>query len=179
MAMDAGRPADTAVTARHWWSAPPSWLTALLAVVLVGLLATAAILGWRLQQATAAEERRAAVLQAATEHTRDFLTLDYRHVERDTAQVLAGATGEFEQQYSSSLGQLRALVRQNRSVSTGEVRSAGLVSSDADSARAIVVADSAVRNLAARRPQPRHYRLQLDLAKVGERWLVTRLQFVG
>jgi Mce-associated membrane protein len=177
--MDADRPADPVVTVRHWWSEPRPWLTALLAVALVALLATGVILGWRLQQAGAVEDRRSAVRQAAARHATDFLTLDYRHVTRDTARVLAGATGEFEQQYSRSLGQLRGLVRRNRSVSTGKVLSAGVVSSDADSARAIVVADSRVRNLATRRPQPRHYRLQIDLARVGERWLVTRLQFVG
>ena len=57
--------------------------------------------------------------------------------------------------------------------------SVGVVSADADSARTIVVADSDVQNVATREPQPRHYRLQLDLARQGDRWLLTDLQFVG
>ena len=56
---------------------------------------------------------------------------------------------------------------------------AGLVSLDDDSARVLVVADSTVTNAAGSDPQRRHYRLQLDLARHGQRWLVSDLQFVG
>ncbi|MDQ4086347.1 MAG: hypothetical protein M3165_11070 [Actinomycetota bacterium] len=161
------------------WSAPPRWLTATLGVLLVALLATGAILGWQLREAMAVQDRRTAVLQAATDHVSTFLSIDYRQAPQDTAAVLRTAAGEFERQYSASRDRLHQLVRQNRTVSTGTVLSAGVVSSDADSARVIVVADSQVRNVASPQPQPRHYRLQLDLARQGDRWLVTNLEFVG
>jgi Mce-associated membrane protein len=64
-------------------------------------------------------------------------------------------------------------------MSKGKVLQAGLVSSDQDSARVIVVADSTVSNLNTQSPQPRHYRLQLDLVRQGSRWLTSDLQFVG
>ncbi len=176
--MDADRPADAAVSARRW-SAPPRWLTAVLGGVLLALLVTATVLGWQLREAQAVEDRRTAVLQAASDHAETFLSVDYRHVERDTAAVLATAAGEFKKQYADSRSQLHRLVTQNKSVSTGEVLSAGVVSSDEDSARVIVVADSQVRNVSTPEAQPRHYRLQLDLARQGQRWLVTGLQFVG
>jgi Mce-associated membrane protein len=176
--MDADRPADAAVTA-GFWSAPPRWLTLLLGAVLVALLVTAGLLGWQLRDAQAAADRRAAIQRAATGHATDFLTVDHRRVRSDTANVLDGATGAFRRQYERSRSRLERLVRQNRSVSTGEVLAVGVVSSDTDSARAIVVADSDVQNTSTPQPQPRHYRLQLDLARQGERWLVSGLQFVG
>jgi Mce-associated membrane protein len=43
----------------------------------------------------------------------------------------------------------------------------------------IVVADSMVSNVNTSTPQPRHYRLQLDLVLQGGRWLTDDLQFVG
>jgi Mce-associated membrane protein len=175
--MDARRPADTAVTAVPWFAA--RWLTVLLAALLAALAVTAGVLGWQLRGAHALEQRRTSVLQAASQHATDFLSIDYRHVERDTAKVLAGATGQFRQEYAGSRSRLQQLVRQNRSVSTGKVLSVGVVSSDEDSARAIVVADSQVQNLSTSEPQPRHYRLQLDLAEQDGRWLVSSLQFVG
>jgi Mce-associated membrane protein len=182
--MDAHRPVDPAMTvqaagqpARPWYAA--RWLTVLLAVLLAALLATAGILAWQLQGAQALEERRTQVLQAASEHATDFLSVDYRHAQRDTAKVLAGTTGQFRQEYARSRDRLQQLVRQNKSISTGKVLSVGVVSADEDSARAIVVADSQVQNLATTQPQPRHYRLQLDLAKQDGRWLVSGLQFVG
>jgi Mce-associated membrane protein len=151
----------------------------LLGALLVALVVTAGVLGWQLREAQAEEDRRVQIMQAATEHAVDFLSVDYRQVRRDTAKVIEGAAGQFRRQYVSSRGRLESLVRDNESVSRGKVLSVGLVSADADSARAIVVADSSVRNLASPRPQPRHYRLQLDLVRQGERWLVSSLQFVG
>ena len=56
---------------------------------------------------------------------------------------------------------------------------AGVVSMDDDSARVIVVADSSVTNVNAPDPQPRHYRLPLDLVRSGDRWLTSDLEFVG
>jgi Mce-associated membrane protein len=180
--MDADRPADATVTRPSGAGrsfTPPRWLTAVLAGVLLALVVTGGVLGWQLRQAQALQDRRTAVLQAASEHAVTFLTVDYRHVQQDTTDVLAMAAGQFKQQYAASRGRLQQLVGQNKTVSTGKVLSAGVVSSDADSARVIVVADSEVRNLSSPQPQPRHYRLQLDLTKQGGRWLVTGLQFVG
>lgn len=180
--MDADRAADAAVTPPPGAGrrlAPPRWLNTVLAGVLLALLVTAGVLVWQLQQAQAVQDRRNELLQAASEHAVTFLTVDYRHVEQDTAAVLGMAAGQFRQQYAASRPRLQQLVTQNRTVSTGNVLSAGVVSSDEDSARVIVVADSNVRNLATSQPQPRHYRLQLDLTKQDERWLVTGLQFVG
>jgi Mce-associated membrane protein len=59
------------------------------------------------------------------------------------------------------------------------VREAGLGRHDPDSARVLVVADSTVTTAAGPSPQKRHYRLQLDLVRDGDRWLVSDLQFVG
>ncbi len=67
----------------------------------------------------------------------------------------------------------------NQAVSNGEVLEAGIVSDDDDSARVLVVADSTVTNAASEQPQKRHYRLQMDLVRDGDRWLVSDLQFVG
>jgi Mce-associated membrane protein len=186
--MDADRPADPPVTPSptpgpgrlaSLWSAPPRWLTATLGVLLAALLATGGVLAWQLREATALADRRTAVLQAATEHVSTFLSIDYRQARRGTEEVLTGAAGEFKRQYAASRARLHELVRQNRTVSTGEVLSAGVVSSDPDSARVIVVADSQVQNVSSPEPQPRHYRLQVDLARQGERWLMTSLEFVG
>ena len=70
------------------------------------------------------------------------------------------------------------LTKQNESVSKGQVLRAGVVSMDDDSARVVVVADSTVTNVSAPEPQPRHYRLQLDLVLRGDRWLTSGLEFV-
>lgn len=126
-----------------------------------------------------AEERRGEVLQEAKQHAVNFTTLDHRTFDDDIELVLDGATGTFREQFGSGVEEVRELVTQNESVSKGSVSEAGLVSVDDDSARVLVVADTEVSNLSSPEPQPRHYRIQLDLTLTGDRWLVSDLTFVS
>lgn len=153
-------------------------VTALAALLLVLLIAVA-VLGVRLGQARAAADRDAQILQAARQEIVNFTTLDYRQFDRDTARVLDGATGEFAQEFSARLPDLERLVTENEAVSEGSVLEAGLVSVDSDSAQVLVVADSEVTNVSNPEGQIRHYRIQLDLVREGDRWLTSKIEFVG
>jgi Mce-associated membrane protein len=160
-------------------SGGPRWLAAALAVLVLALLVTGAVLLPRWQDARAGDERRRDVLRAATAEVVAFTTLDYRDIEPSVDRVLEGATGDFEKQFEASRSQLEQLSRDNESVSEGRVLEAGVVSMDEDSATVVVVADSQVTNKSTDEPQPRHYRLQLDLVLEDGRWLTSDLQFVG
>jgi Mce-associated membrane protein len=148
-------------------------LAAVACVVLIALTLP------RMSAADERDQRRTEVLQAARQAAVNFTTLDYRRLDRDLGRVLAGATGEFRSQFEAGTKDLSELVTANQAVSKGEVLEAGVVSDDADSARVLVVADSTVTNAAESEPQKRHYRLQLDLVRDGERWLVSDLKFIG
>ena len=151
-------------------------LLVLLAVAAVALAATSYA---RSSSASDRADRREAVLDSARQQAVNFTTLDYQHLDRDLGRVLRGSTGDFRTQFRTGTKDLSTLVTQNKAVSRGEVLDAGLVSSDDDSARVLVVADSTVTNAADTKPQKRHYRMQLDLVRHGDRWLVSDLQFVG
>ncbi|HET9944696.1 MAG TPA: hypothetical protein VFR56_03520 [Actinomycetes bacterium] len=152
---------------------------AALAVVAVAALVLVGLTVPRLAAADERDQRRTEVLEAARQHAVNFTTLDYRHLDRDLGRVLRGATGDFRKQFRQGTNDLSELVTANQAVSEGEVLEAGLVSLDDDSARVLVVADSTVTNATGSDPQRRHYRLQLDLTRHGQRWLVSDLQFVG
>lgn len=154
-------------------------LDLLLGALALVLVAGGAVLGARWVDARETEARYDEVLAAARAEALAFTTLDHRTVEHDTARVLDGATGSFRRQFKGSLDQLTELATQNKSVSTGKVLSAGVVSADPDSARVIVVTDSTVSNVNTPTPQPRHYRIQLDLVRRGDRWLASDLEFVS
>lgn len=155
------------------------WVLTLLVLVAVAAAALAAVSLTRLTAATERDQRREQVLDAARRATVNFTTLDYRRLDRDLGRVLTGATGKFRSQFKAGARDLSALVTRNKAVSRGEVLEAGLVSSDDDSARVLVAADSTVTNAASPKPQQRYYRIQLDLVRSGGRWLVSDLQFVG
>ncbi|MFF4488721.1 hypothetical protein ACFY0F_19865 [Streptomyces sp. NPDC001544] len=141
--------------------------------------ASAVWLGLGLHQQHETAQRRQDVLAAARQSALNFTSLDYRHYDRDSANVLKGATGGFKKQFTAQTAQLTKLVAENRSVSEGQVLDAGIIRCDARSARVLVVADSKVTNTAVPGGQARTYRLQLELVRRGGRWLTSDVEFVG
>ncbi len=125
------------------------------------------------------DQRRQDIMAAARQSALNFTSLDYRHYDRDSANVLAGATGDFKKQFAAQTDQLTELVAQNKSVSEGQILEAGIVRSGANSARVLVVADSKVTNTAVPQGEARTYRLQLDLVHRDGRWLTSDVEFVG
>ncbi|WP_189725043.1 hypothetical protein [Streptomyces purpurascens] len=157
----------------------PGVLTAGLVAATVLTTALTLWLALTLYDQREADQRRQGILAAARQSALNFTSLDYRHYDRDSANVLAGATGDFKKQFTAQTEQLTQLVAQNKSVSQGQVLEAGIVRSDEDSARVLVVADSKVTNTAAPEGEARTYRLQLDLVHKDGRWLTSDVEFVG
>jgi hypothetical protein len=124
---------------------------ALLLAVLAVLLAAASAVLWVGTRSTDADAaRRADALTAA----RQGADLEQRVAE--TKQV----------------------VLKNRAVARGVPVDAGLITMNGDQAAAIVAVDSTVSS-AGGAPTTRRYRFQLDLSRVGNRWLVANLTAVG
>jgi Mce-associated membrane protein len=157
----------------------PGVMTAGLIAATVLTTALSLWLAFGLYEQREADQRRQGILAAARQSALNFTSLDYRHYDRDSANVLAGATGEFKKQFTAQTDQLTKLVARNRSVSEGQVLEAGIVRSDEDSARVLVVADSKVSNTAVPEGEARTYRLQLDLVHKDGRWLTSDVEFVG
>ncbi|WP_411151186.1 hypothetical protein [Streptomyces sp. A30] len=154
-------------------------LTAGLVVAAVLTTALTTWLGLGLHDQREADQRRQDILAAARRSALNFTSLDYRHYDRDSANVLKGATGDFKKQFAAQTEQLTELVAENRSVSRGQVLEAGIVRSDEHSARVLVVADSEVTNTAVPKGEARTYRLRLDLVQRDGRWLTSDVEFVG
>jgi Mce-associated membrane protein len=154
-------------------------LSAGLVAATVLTTAVALWLGLRLYDQRADEQRRHDILAAARQSALNFTSLDYRHYDRDSANVLKGATGDFKKEFAAQTAELTRLVARNKSVSEGQVLDAGIVRSDDRSARVLVVADSKVTNTAVPKGEARTYRLQLDLVHRGGHWLTFDVEFVG
>ncbi|MEV6182049.1 hypothetical protein ACIHAR_09560 [Streptomyces sp. NPDC052016] len=150
-----------------------------LVVATVLTTAAAVWLSVRVYEQRQTEQRRQDILAAARQSALNFTSLDYRHYDRDSRNVLRGATGAFKEQFAAQTAELTELVARNRSVSEGQVLEAGIVRADEHSARVQVVADSKVTNTAVPQGEARTYRLQLDLVLENGRWLTSDVEFVG
>lgn len=158
--------------------APVALIVAL--VVILILLAAAALVGAvKLRAATQRDDARAAALAAARQEALNLTSIDGRDIEGDLRRVLAGATGSFATDFQQRSSQLKSVLTDNQVVAEGHVLDAALVRGDLDTATALVVVDSTVKNKAAPAGRANTYRMQLDLERHGSRWLTASLQFVG
>jgi Mce-associated membrane protein len=157
----------------------PQWkLLAVVAVVAVAL-AAAVLGGHRWYGDRALDSAHEAALAAARQTAVNFVSVSASSVDRDLQRIVAGATGEFKDEFVRGQAQVRAAIVENKVESTGTVLRAGLVSGDRRSAVVLVAVDATVKNVKAPDGRPSHYRIQVDVTRDGDAWLVSRLQFVG
>ena len=119
------------------------------------------------------------VAEAARVEALAFLTVDHTDMDPLIDAVLAGATGDFAEQYESQRDTLTSEAIRTEATSTGEVVALGVGDLDDDSATVLVAANSTVTNTSTGdKGQVRYYRLRLDLVREGERWLTSNMEFV-
>ena len=119
------------------------------------------------------------VAEAARVEALAFLTVDHTDMDPLIDAVLAGATGDFAEQYESQRDTLTSEAIRTEATSTGEVVALGVGDLDEDSATVLIAANSTVTNTSTgSKGQVRYYRLRLDLVRKGERWLTSDVQFV-
>lgn len=118
------------------------------------------------------------VLDTATAVTEAFLNLDYQDLETTKTAVLAGATGDFAEQYEASFDDLSTLTVRAQAVQTGDVIWAGISSVDPDSAVVMIAANTTVDNKLTDAPVAYPYRLKLELVLVDDEWKVSDLSFI-
>jgi len=150
-----------------------------LVVLLVVALAGQVVAGRSWYQQRRLADARQGALAAARQTTVDFVSISAETVDRDLQRIAAGSTGEFKEEFTSGLQQVRAAVVENKVSSTGTILRAAIVSADLDSAVVLVAMDASVKNVGAPEGRLSHYRIQVDVVLDGGRWLVSRLQFVG
>ena len=152
-----------------------------LAALLVPVVMSAVL--WRLQadrvgelEAAASTDRDA--LMAATRETLALSTIDYRKTDEYVAAVKQGTTGAFLAEFEKTEEQAITFIKQNRSVQVPSIPKDGaaLLERRGGEARLLVAMDVQVSNRAIKTPQPRQYRLQVTMTKVGARWLISDLE---
>jgi len=157
----------------------PRMVWALVALALLASLALGATKGREWYAARQAEQANAAALAAAKQLAVNFVTVDYQHVDADTARVKEGATGDFLKSYSSSMADLKKVLVANKTVSSVQRTEAAIVSGDRDSAVALVGVVAPTKNTAVPNGETKTYRMRLELRTVGDEWKVENLEFVG
>lgn len=133
--------------------------------------------GWYAQRkvATARNDAIAAAESLATR----FVSISAPTVDADLADVAADASGTFGRELIRSSAALRAKVVADKVQASGRLLRSGLVSGGLDAAAVLVAVDANVRDIRTPDGRSAHYRMRLELAHEGGRWLVTGLRYVS
>jgi Mce-associated membrane protein len=154
-------------------------LIAVLCVLLLALAAAALIGALKLREYSGRDNARAAALAAARTEALNLTSIDSTAIDADLKRVVDGATGGFKSDFQQRSQDLKTVLTENQVIAEGRVLDAALVRSDTETATALVVVDSNVKNKAAPAGRANTYRMQLDLERHGGRWLTSALQFVS
>lgn len=173
-------PEPPAATPRPRSGAPWPALAVAVAVAVIAVAVAAAALLSRPESAADVEAVRTSALEAARERTTALTSYDHRTLEQDMAEVLATATGEFEDDYRSTAARLAGTFRQTEAVATSTVVAAGIeeLETPADGpVRAVVVVavDQVIRTEGAA-PRTERNRLRMELLRPESTWLVSGVE---
>jgi Mce-associated membrane protein len=144
-----------------------------LVTLLVLLLVPAGVAVWGFTRLSAAEERlaaRADVVRVAEQFTVAVNNYDAASVEDYRADVGELLSTKFRAEFDQAMEDIVTQVREAQMSSDGEVLASGVATVDDDSARVLVVANSAVKTVYDERQ--RHFRWEVSLVKVDGAWLV-------
>ncbi|VEG40200.1 membrane protein [Mycolicibacterium flavescens] len=161
---------------RRRWLRKPTRKTVALglgAVLLLGSLATSAVLAVDLQRERAVTDAGQQALAAAQQYAVVLTSVDAAKLDENFAAVLDGATGEFKKMYSESSSQLKQALIDNKARADGKVVAAGIKSATQDKVEVMLFLDQSVTN--ALNPEPRldRNRIIITMEKVDGRWLAS------
>lgn len=125
------------------------------------------------------QENRDHALSAAKAEVLGLISMSSETSDVNIAALLDGATAEFREELQSQAGRLGGELRQNEVDASGEIVSAAVSTFDDDKATVIVAARGTVSNKQTSQPEPRNYRLEVNVVSKGDRWLVSGLEFVA
>jgi Mce-associated membrane protein len=153
-------------------------MTAVLGAVLVLALAAAVAFGVLLQHRAATDRAGQQALATAKAYAVTVTTYDYQNLDRNFADVLDGATGEFKDQYTGASQTLRQLIAGAKATAKGNVLGAGISSASADQVEVVVFVDQSITNAATTQPRIDRNRVLMTLTPHDGRWLVSKLELM-
>jgi hypothetical protein len=156
-----------------------SWREGFVALAAITLLVIAGerALAWQDEHQRADDEKNAAA--AATAEVEGLIDVSGRTSKEDIAKLLDGATASFRSDLEAQADRLRKAIAKSKVTATGQVLSTGVVKLEDGRATVIVAASGTVKNTQTADPEPRNYRMRVDLQQHDNRWLVSGLEFVS
>ena len=149
---------------------------------LVAVVALAGLFGWlgyRAYESRKAADERNLFLQVGRQGALNLTTIDFEHADEDVQRILGSATGTFYDDFQARAQPFVAVVKQAKSKSVGTVSEAGIKSISDDGADVLVAVTVKTSNAGAAEQEPRAWRMNITVQKVGDEAKVANVRFVS
>ncbi|TDH56156.1 hypothetical protein [Mycobacterium talmoniae] len=150
----------------------------LVGVVLVAALGLSAFLGWRLIQVDQTAAAGRAALEAAKKYAVTLTTLDAKDIDKNYSEAVAGATGQFRDEYSAGAAQLRQILIDNKATGKGVVLDAAIKSATKTRVEVLLFVDQSVENAVLSAPRIDRNRVQMTMELVDNHWLAGKVEII-
>ncbi len=153
-----------------------AWLLPLLAVLTVAAVLVCAALAYRANAASQLDAARSEGLESARSAARVFMAYDYRRLDRDFDRARSLLTGDFRKEYSSTTKSIvTPTAAKTHAVVRAEVQAASVVSATPDRVVALLFVNQTTTSNRASEPRTDLTRVRMTLQRVGDRWLVSKV----
>jgi Mce-associated membrane protein len=152
-----------------------------MAVIMITVLALAGVGGWlgfRAYQTHRAQQQGNLLLQAGRQAALNLTTINYTEADADVQRIVDSATGTFRDDFQTRAPALAEVVKQAQSKSQGTITEAGLVSDDTDHGQVLIAVSVNTTLAGTPQPQPRAWRMRIDVQEVGNDIKVSNVEFV-
>lgn len=147
-----------------------------LAVLLVAAIAGTVTFGLLYKAERDTDAAAEAALKSARSFAVKVTSYQADSLDKNFADVLDGATGEFKQQYTGASTSLRELIHGAKATATGQVIGAAVESATTDRAQVLLHVDQSVTNKATDKPRVDRNRMLMTLERHDDRWLVSKIE---
>lgn len=147
----------------------------LIVAVLAGLVGWC---GFRYSQSHRDQHDRELFLQIGRQAALNLTTIGYTQVDADVQRILDSSTGAFHDDFRNRSQPFIDVVKQSQSTTEGSITEAGLESVGHDTAQVLVTVSVKMSNGGVAQPEPRTWRMRIDVQKIGDSGKVSNVQFV-
>ena len=171
---------DDELEPRGWWVRIGA-VTVAGALVVIVAIASLVVTGLMLvshQKVVAEQQRRAELVTAARDGVVALLSIDYNRAKADVQHVIDLSTGSFRDEFSRGADDFVATAQQSKAVTVGTVKSAALEKDNGDTAVVLVASSSTVTNNSGAQQDPRAWRMSVTVARDGDQYKMSNVEFV-
>ena len=157
----------------------PKAVAAILVILLsLGLFGVGGWMIWHHHRVVADQQRSAEFAAAARQGVVTLMSLDFNHAEDDVKRILDNTTGDFKKDFEGQAPEFTDAAKQSKVVTEATVNATAVQSMTKDTATVLLAVTTRVFEGAGQQPEPRSWRLSVDVAREGGQVKLEKVEFV-